>query len=302
MNTNLVNLEGNEVANDNKFGVEWNLEGNGYKSCVVMSPVNARIQVLTYEIADFDAWLSDLKNLADRNDYGKIWVKARKEDKQKLEQCGMSEEGVIEGYFNGEADAHIMAYYTKSTRRDRPFLDDEENSLKAASSNLTYFDPENPIKLPKGYKTRVFQEGDELLLSKLYAEVFPTYPYPIDDPDYLLETSKTNIIYRLIFNSVGKLVAAASAETVPDYQNAEMTDFATLPSERGKGLAQFLLSHLENDAKEIYDTRCYYTVARIAEPGMVRVFLKNRYQIKGILTNNCSISGQFETMVLLVKE
>lgn len=73
------------------------------------------------------------------------------------------------------------------------------------------------------------------------------------------------------------------------------TDFATLPSQRGLGLAQHILAALENDMAE-REILNLYTTARARSAGMNRVFHNRDYEWTGTLVNNCHIAGQFEDM------
>jgi putative beta-lysine N-acetyltransferase len=105
----------------------------------------------------------------------------------------------------------------------------------------------------------------------------------------------SHVLYRIVRNAENVIVAAASAETCRRHHNAEMTDFATLPSERGLGLAQHLLSALEDDMRE-WSLPNLYTIARARSAGMNRVFYNRGYSRTGTLVNNCHIAGHFEDM------
>jgi putative beta-lysine N-acetyltransferase len=74
-----------------------------------------------------------------------------------------------------------------------------------------------------------------------------------------------------------------------------MTDFATMPPERGKGLAAMLLWHME-DAMSCEGFFTAYTIARAASFGMNMAFAKCGYTFGGRLTNNTNIGGRLETM------
>jgi putative beta-lysine N-acetyltransferase len=74
-----------------------------------------------------------------------------------------------------------------------------------------------------------------------------------------------------------------------------MTDFATLPSQRGVGLAKHILAALEGDMAE-RGIHNLYTIARARSAGMNRVFYNRGYAWTGTLVNNCHIAGQFEDM------
>jgi putative beta-lysine N-acetyltransferase len=74
-----------------------------------------------------------------------------------------------------------------------------------------------------------------------------------------------------------------------------MTDFATLPEQRGRGLANRLLAELEQVAAA-EGIRTAYTIARAYSFGMNITFAKNGYQYAGTLTRNTQISGELESM------
>ncbi|MFP4498398.1 MAG: putative beta-lysine N-acetyltransferase, partial [Vulcanimicrobiota bacterium] len=143
-------------------------------------------------------------------------------------------------------------------------------------------------------------DADFEKLAGLYKKVFKTYPFPVFDPSYLKRTAQSHIMYGIIYNHKGELVAAASSEMDLPHKNAEMTDFATLPSQRGKGLASILLQYLEEQTRKsgISD---FYTIARSRSFGMNRVFKNAGYKMTGKLVNNCCISGQLENMTIWCK-
>ncbi|MCB2154438.1 putative beta-lysine N-acetyltransferase [bacterium] len=285
--------DGSKRELDQPYGVDTAVQEPGlYEAKVTLSPLNERIQVKEYDAENYGKMVTGLKVLAAANDYGKIWIKARASEEEELTLAGFEREAVIPGFFDGE-DAVSMAIFPKGDRRERPQRMKEDDILENACSGFPRADFR---PLPEGYVTSLFTPDDAEDLAKLYEEVFPTYPYPITEPDYLRETAASHIIYRIIRNEAGELVAAASAETMPAMHNSEMTDFASRPSERGKGLAQFLLRALEEDAKERFDIRYMYTIARAQSFGMLRTFHNCGYAVSGTLVNNCNISGQFETM------
>jgi len=293
--------DGTEIPQADPYGHEYELKVPGkFAATILLSPINQRIQVYGYEAIDLAAMVETLRALAQKNNYGKVWVKAPARDARKLETLGFDNEGTIPGYFNMNEDAACMGMFVDSERRNRPTLDEENEFIEKALAGRP--GTKSPKPLPTGYTTALFTDADAPELAALYDEVFPTYPYPITDPEYLKETARTHILYRLVRNADGKLVAAASAETNPNYQNSEMTDFAALPSERGKGLALFLLHELERDAVHHFGIRCFYTIARALEPGVLRTFHHAGYRLAGTLVNNCNIAGKFETMHLMVRD
>lgn len=262
-----------------------------FEAQVIDSAFNNRIQVVDYHVGDPDAFVQGLRERASSRGLGKVFMKARDADAPALEAAGMEREATITGYYHGE-DAAVLALFVDPGRREQPHLAAEQEILEAVRSQPA--DPTSP-PLPEGYRSATATPGDAPDLAALYQEVFASYPYPIRDADYLVETMASHVIYRIVRDQDGRVVAAASAETSPSHSNAEMTDFATLPDQRRKGLALHLLAGLEEEM-ERRGIVCLYTIARARSFGMTRVFYNRGYVFTGTLVNNCNISGGFEDM------
>ena len=78
-------------------------------------------------------------------------------------------------------------------------------------------------------------------------------------------------------------------------QNAEVTDFATLPEHRGKRLATHLLWHMERSLKA-HGFITAYSIARALSAGMNVTFARMGYRFGGTLINNTDINGRIESM------
>lgn len=274
-----------------EMGIEQRVKAVDFTAEMVVSDFNERIQVLEYEARDPGAMVERLAGEARQRGHGKLFLKAPEFDREALEDVGMVKEATINGYFCGEP-ADVMALYLDDDRMKRPRESKQEEILESITSRPA--DASVP-DLPRDYWMTTADPGDAEELAALYAEVFASYPFPITDPAYLISTMKTHVVYRIVRDGEGSLVAAASAETCRRYRNAEMTDFATLPSQRGLGLAQHLLAALEDDMLEASIPNLY-TIARACSPGMNRVFYNRGYELTGTLVNNCHIAGQFEDM------
>jgi putative beta-lysine N-acetyltransferase len=74
-----------------------------------------------------------------------------------------------------------------------------------------------------------------------------------------------------------------------------MTDFATLPEYRSKGLASFLLMKMEEEMRR-RGIITAYTIARAESYGMNIVFSKHGYAYAGTLVKNTNISKGIESM------
>ena len=86
-----------------------------------------------------------------------------------------------------------------------------------------------------------------------------------------------------------------------EHENAEMTDFATLPEFRAQGYAGILLKTME-EQMEKKGIKTVFTIARALSSGMNITFAKNGYTYGGRLVNNTNISGNIESMNIWYKK
>ncbi len=275
----------------NTSNIPTRVQGDGFDARILFSPLNQRIQVLAYEANNTHSLVKSLENGARDAKFGKVFLKAPVHERAGFEENGMVAEATIDGYFAGQP-AVVMSLFLDEERMQRPFAEEEETILATIRSKPT---TRSSSQTPAGHTMSQATIADADDLAGLYDRVFASYPFPITDPSYLVSTMETNVVYRVVRNPAGEIVAAASAEIDFEHHNAEMTDFATLPETRGLGLAQLLLSALESDmAKRGIGN--LYTIARARSAGMNRVFFNNDYSWTGTLVNNCHISGGFEDM------
>ncbi len=274
-----------------EIGVEQRVKGSDFTVDMVASDFNQRIQVLNYEARDPGAMVEEIAAEAQRRDHTKVFLKAPDFDREVLEDVGMVQEATVNGYFRGQP-AEVMALYLDDDRLERPYESEQQGILEAITERPA--DASIPV-LPTGYRMSIAGPDDAEELASLYTTVFASYPFRIMDPAYLISTMESHVLYRIVRDAEGAVVAAASAEMCRRFRNAEMTDFATLPSQRGLGLAQHLLAALEDDMLEA-EIPNLYTIARARSAGMNRVFYNRGYEMTGTLVNNCHIAGQFEDM------
>ncbi len=267
------------------------VSGSGYEAEVVFSDLNQRVQVVGYRGPDLPPLVKRLEDEARRRGYGKVFLKAQGGDRPTFEGAGCACEATIEGYFNGRPAA-VVSLFLDDERKLQPHVRQQREILEKIRERPA--DPALP-PLPEGYEMAVAQRADADDLADLYATVFASYPFPIAQPEYLVSTMASHVVYRIVRDADGSVVAAASAETDRDHGNAEMTDFATLPDQRGLGLAQHLLAALERDMEQ-EEIPNLYTIARARSAGMNRVFYNHGYHWTGTLVNNCHIAGHFEDM------
>jgi len=252
--------------------------------------LNNRIYLIKVGSAEPAALCKKLEQLARHNRYEKIVAKIPAPCGNAFLDAGYTQEAAIPGFYQGKTDALFLAKYFSADRQREDKADEYEHVLQVTEQKRQY--PGSPSY--DGFAMRPCDESDAEAMSEVYRTVFPSYPFPIDNPDYLRETMRTHIDYFGVTRK-GSLIALSSAEMDLKEQNVEMTDFATLPAWRGRGLAFALLALME-DAMRLKEMKMAYTIARAISPGMNITFARHGYKYGGRLVNNTNISGQIESM------
>jgi putative beta-lysine N-acetyltransferase len=204
---------------------------------------------------------------------------------------GYRQEAFVPRFYNGSLDAAFLGKYLDEERGQDSREGKTREILGIAARKQSQGGTTDAADKPAVESAGV---EDAAEMSTVYREVFPTYPFPIHDPGYLLETMRNNVRYFCI-RQEGRIVSLSSAEMDRESRNVEMTDFATLPSHRGAGHAVHLLGRMEKEMLHL-DIPTSYTIARSMSPGMNITFAKLGYVYAGTLVNNTDISGNIESM------
>lgn len=254
---------------------------------------NDRIYVMRLDPADVPAVIPRLEDLAARQGYGKVIVKAPASCVQAFADNGYTEEARIPGFFDGREGVHFMVrYHDRKRQVERKPRTVEKNLALALAKQAAGERPRRP-QWGNAVVSRA-AEADVAAMAEVYRLVFPSYPFPIHDPAYLRKCMRADVDFFKVERG-GRIVALSSAEMAPADGNAEMTDFATLPELRGQGAAQGLLSAMETAMAE-RKMPTVFTIARAYSTGMNVTFAKSGYAFGGTLTGNTNIGGAIESM------
>jgi len=251
-----------------------------------------RIYLMKYDERDLEFLPEKLEELANRYHYSKIFIKVPDNAGDTFQKNKYVVEAEVPFFFNGKDKGYFMAKYLNPARlkleEDR--REDIIKNIRIAKSQQII----NNIELPKNFDFKLLDNRHCQELSEIYKTVFPTYPFPIHDPDYIAKTMAENIVYFGAYEG-GKLVAASSSEIYTESENVEMTDFATRPEYRGHKLAFYLLDIMEKEM-ENRGLKTFYTIARAHSAGMNITFARKGYKFAGTLINNTNIFGAIESM------
>jgi putative beta-lysine N-acetyltransferase len=253
---------------------------------------NNRVYLMKVDPEDCPVVINHAAMQAAAHNYTKIFAKVPESCKPYFEEKTFIQEAKVPRLFNDLEDGYFFSKFMSVDRQH----EQQKTTVKEVIETAQKKGPQGAKQrtLPEGLSWRVMNKNDVGEMARLYKQVFPTYPFPIDDPAYLSSTMDENLIYHGIFNG-SELIALSSAEVDFNGGHVEMTDFATLPDYRGQGLATFLLDRMEEDVRS-GGIQTAYTIARAYSFGMNITFAKHGYQYAGTLVNNTQISGQLESM------
>jgi lysine 2,3-aminomutase len=251
---------------------------------------NDRIYVMKLDKQDMPEIFSDLYNLAYENRYGKIIAKVPTSSYGYFLENEYIKEAYIPNFFKNGENLYFMSKYLDENRK----IDTDEGEVEEVLFHTKSAEAEDNKRLPEEFEIRVCSEEDVEAMKNLYNRVFDTYPFPINDQNYLLKTMKENVVYFGVWEGE-TLIALSSVEMDKENFNSEMTDFATHPEYRKLGLASILLDKMEEELRN-RNYKTLYTIARAKSHGMNKVFSKNEYKYTGTLINNTNIFGDIESM------
>jgi len=260
------------------------------RSVIQHGPLNDRVYLMKVDPDEAPQLIRKVYGLAEEHGYSKLFAKVPQKAIPLFTQHGFTKEACVPGMQNGDGDICFMSRFLRLWRQKPADSAKMRSVLQIAAAKP----PLPPSALPAGYELQEMRPRHTREMAALYARVFPSYPFPIHEPDYLEHCMKNDV--RFFGAMAGDGIAAlASAEMDTAHANAEMTDFATLPAHRGKRLARHLLAHMEKALPE-NGIRTAYTIARAVSAGMNVTFARCGYRYAGTLVNNTNIAGRIESM------
>ncbi len=260
------------------------------RSLIQHGKSNDRVYLMKLDGSDYPAIIEQMDTLAAKEGYTKIFVKIPSRYEAAFSDAGFSPEAHVPMFYSGSEDAFFMAKYFDQKRA----VLSNGNEVKAVIERAETAAPLSEPDKQSGLVCRILLPEDAGTLAALYRIVFETYPFPIHDPAFLIEAMNAETVFFGIFHN-GRLAAASSSEMDVKSENVEMTDFATLPEFRARGLAARLLHEMEREMKK-RGIKTAYTIARAVSYGMNITFARQGYALAGTLVNNTNISGSLESM------
>lgn len=262
-------------------------------STIQHGPHNDRIYLLHLDERDAPDIVATLENLANANHYTKILTKTSASLSSFFTQHGYIEEARIPDFFK---DGQALVFLSKFMAAERSRERNPEQVRRIEALINQPLEASNTNGRSQVHEVRECIPQDALELSRLFTQVFQTYPFPIFDPSYLIQMMAEQTRYFCIRHE-GRMIATAAAESDAHHPGVEMTDFAVSPVWRGQGCASALLAQMET-AMHRRGKRVAFTIARTRSLGINALFKRHGHRFAGVLTNNTNIAGGIESMTV----
>jgi putative beta-lysine N-acetyltransferase len=252
---------------------------------------NDRIYLMKLSTADVPDIIYFFEDISQKNRYSKIFVKVPASAGTGFLSRGYQVEARIPGFYRGLEDGLFMARYLDDRRGHEDDMGRIREIIRVSMHKAVEYQRGD---LPAGYTLQACGKDDAGEIADLYGRVFESYPFPIDDAEYIRETMHDNFRYFSVRKD-GEIVAVASTEMNRQDKNVEMTDFATDPSHAGLNLAGHLLERMEEEMR-LEGMRIAFTICRALSVPINITFARAGYRYAGTLLNNTNICGSFESM------
>jgi lysine 2,3-aminomutase len=256
-----------------------------------------RIYLMKLAPKQVNQLIPKLDKLAEENGYTKIFAKVQAQVLPGFISNDYEIEGFVPHFYNGKTDCLFVSKFIDKKRKAIPLKELELlQDLLLNAKEIT----KNGYNCVVNFSIKKLGTHDAKAITEIFEKVFETYPFPVHNPEYILETMEQHGTQYFGVYSNKKLIGVSTAEIDMENENAEMTDFAVLPDHRGQNIALSLLGKMEKEMENAGIKTCY-TIARLNQAGMNKTFLKAGYRYTGTLVNNTNIGGNIESMNILYK-
>ncbi|SES21316.1 putative beta-lysine N-acetyltransferase [Salipaludibacillus aurantiacus] len=269
-----------------------------FGKAILFEPVSQRLKV--YDLPDrnlLDLFIKKLKKLAFEKGCDKLIFYVRRHEQPLINPYATRYEGKIAGFFNGE-DAHIYALFLHSGQYNTRLTQEEKNVFRLVKHKQGK-GPSHCFKLPSGFFMRWAVPEDINQMVTLYKTVFKSYPTPMNDPAFIRKMMDDGV-YFLVVEHDRRIVSACSAELLPEFKAAELSDCATYRKHRKKQLLSYQVAHLLPRVKDL-GVRTIFSYSRSVSSGMNLVNAKHGFHFGGRMLRNSNICGRLENMNIWYK-
>jgi len=260
---------------------------------VLVDNINERLKILADPHLSSNM-LENIVGFARAEGLGKVIANCRSKHLPPFENYGFQVEGVIDGYFKGD-DAYCVSLFI-DRRRAVPADQASADAIlhQCIGEHKQFAGARN-----HPYTIRNAEPADIPQMIQLFTSVFATYPSPVFSSDYLHQVINEQVLFKVAVKAE-QIISIASADMDKFNLIAEITDCATYPEHRGRGILPNLILGLEEELQRNGFLNLY-SLSRAINPGINQAFAKLAYSYHGRLVNNCHICGSFEDMNIWVK-
>jgi len=207
----------------------------------------------------------------------RVLVYAQDSAAEAWEALGYKNEGAIPAYWRDGGVARLWARVWGARSAVPP-----DGCFAESDTRTVHIDP----SLPTGWLCRPVLPDDAAAVSVLLRKVFATYPIPADPGSLRYGLATGEVHGRLVLDPDHELVAFAAWEFSATAGSVELTDCATAPACRGRGVMTYLVGRLEEDLADVFGDQACHSLAREDESGMQKVLARRGWRGAGRLSHH----------------
>lgn len=272
---------------------------NERKSVISYDRYNDRIDLIKLNDEEANYTVEILEKAIKVRRYSKISAKIPFRNREPFLKKGYIIEANIPNLYKGNEEGLFLAKYFSVERREEKNKELINKVIHEALKNKNK-NRYSRLLLKKDLIYRLVTEKESRELADFYKTNLKSHLYSVLDYKYIENSIRSNVIYGVIYKKE-KIIAAVACEVDRENLNAEMIDFAGDEKFRGKGLACYLLSSMEEEMKKI-GIRTLYSIVRAKSFDANIIFSKIGFKFSGTLINNTNVCGAVESMNVWYKE
>ncbi|NNL75860.1 MAG: putative beta-lysine N-acetyltransferase, partial [Desulfobacterales bacterium] len=161
-------------------------------SIIQHGPQNNRIYLMRLNADDPHGLVAILDDMAVKNGYGKIFAKIPAPAWNVFKSANYIKEAVIPQFFAGKIDGFFIAKFF-SARRQRVMNVEELLKFAKPAKEGSVNDKHRTGEINREVVSCKPSNAEEM--SVIYQQVFKSYPFPIQNPNYLKHSMKEGVLY-----------------------------------------------------------------------------------------------------------
>ncbi len=254
-----------------------------------------RVYLMEAERYNWSSLIKRMEDIAHQKNYDKIVGRVPEDAKEIFQSNGYVVEAKIPNLYNGEKAGYFLSDY-RTIERSKSDIHEKKTitSVKTIALAANSSQEDAHFSLPDYMEVRKLRKTDIPVMVELHKMAFHTYPFPIHEPEYLLQLLDDNHEFYGLFDQ-DELLVTAILKIHEKESYIEIVDFATHPNYNGQNFSYYLVQEIKKHISN-GNHKTIFALVRATSYGLNITFSKHGFLLGGTLMNNTFIRGKLESM------